>query len=179
MNQIWIWIKYEYIWLRPISVSHWIWDLIKYIHLSEVELEFQQYGRNIERYSRGIYENYLLAVICRKRPAFLIWVRHYIKYFTYIFSLILTTFPQSHFHFMDEDPDVRNILKKIISLLFSFDLCLTPLKMDETIHIKQKKTNKMYMNYNLNDQVRLVNNECFGIFLLTSFDYFFMSFLQL
>ena len=73
----------------------------------------------------------------------------------------------------------QNILKKIISLLFSFDLCLTPLKMDETIHIKQKKTNKMYMNYNLNDQVRLVNNECFGIFLLTSFDYFFMSFLQL
>ena len=37
----------------------------------------------------------------------------------------------------------------------------------------------MYMNYNPNDQVRLVNNECFGIFLLTSFDYFFMSFLQL
>lgn len=56
---------------------------------------------------------------------------------------------------------------------------LTPLKMDETIHIKQKKPNKMYMNYNPNDQVRLVNNECFGIFLLTSFDYFFMSFLQL
>lgn len=117
MNQIWIYLTKAHIRVPLDMGLDQIYSLIRSgVGISAI---WEKYWKVLKGNLWKLFACCNCFVLChehlRKRPAFLIWVRYYIKYFTYIFSLILTTFPQSHFRFMDEDPEVRNIVKKKLS----------------------------------------------------------------